>query len=114
MQRTKETLKFLSLDRAISLFKPFKFKQFSKIRLYFLLHFNSIWIIIGLFLEILVIFTLFSYRIMSSSVNSGVDPKADRIVQYIILRRDLLEPPLSWTLGALIAQGCHASIAALV
>ena len=51
---------------------------------------------------------------MSSSVNSGVDPKADRIVQYIILRRDLLEPPLSWTLGALIAQGCHASIAALV
>ena len=51
---------------------------------------------------------------MSSSANARVDPKSDRIVQYVVLRRDLLDPPLSWTLGSLVAQGCHASIAALV
>ncbi|XP_018646953.1 hypothetical protein Smp_104440 [Schistosoma mansoni] len=34
------------------------------------------------------------------------------IVQYIVLRRDLLTA-LNWPLGALIAQGCHAATAAI-
>lgn len=34
------------------------------------------------------------------------------IVQYIVLRRDLLTA-LNWPIGALVAQACHASTAAL-
>lgn len=36
----------------------------------------------------------------------------DPIVQYIILRRDLWADQ-GWPLGPLIAQACHASVAAL-
>lgn len=34
------------------------------------------------------------------------------LIQYIVLRRDLLDT-LKWPIGALVAQGCHASVAAL-
>ena len=34
------------------------------------------------------------------------------LIQYIVLRRDLLTT-LSWPVGAVIAQGCHASTAVL-
>ena len=34
------------------------------------------------------------------------------IVQYIVLRRDLLTV-LNWPVGALVAQACHASTAAV-
>ena len=37
---------------------------------------------------------------------------ASNLVQYIVVRRDLLDKP-GWSLGALIAQACHASTAAL-
>ena len=37
---------------------------------------------------------------------------ASKLVQYIVVRRDLLDKT-GWSLGALIAQGCHASTAAL-
>lgn len=36
----------------------------------------------------------------------------DPIVQYIVLRRDLWADQ-GWPLGPLIAQACHASVAAL-
>ncbi|XP_068928089.1 putative peptidyl-tRNA hydrolase PTRHD1 [Petaurus breviceps papuanus] len=35
------------------------------------------------------------------------------LVQYLVLRGDLARAPFSWPLGALVAQGCHAAIAAL-
>lgn len=44
----------------------------------------------------------------TSSGNEGDDP----IVQYIVLRRDLWAEQ-GWPLGPLIAQACHASVAAL-
>ncbi|NXY90759.1 PTRD1 hydrolase, partial [Alcedo cyanopectus] len=34
------------------------------------------------------------------------------LVQYVVLRGDLSRPPLSWPLGAVVAQGCHAALAA--
>lgn len=44
----------------------------------------------------------------TSSNDEGNDP----IVQYIVLRRDLWAEQ-GWPLGPLIAQACHASVAAL-
>ncbi|NWH88232.1 PTRD1 hydrolase, partial [Aegithalos caudatus] len=38
---------------------------------------------------------------------------AAALVQYVVLRGDLARPPLSWPLGALVAQGCHAALAAV-
>lgn len=35
----------------------------------------------------------------------------DTVVQYILVRKDLKGP--GWTKGALIAQACHASVAAI-
>ncbi|XP_064002695.1 putative peptidyl-tRNA hydrolase PTRHD1 [Pogoniulus pusillus] len=37
---------------------------------------------------------------------------AAALVQYVVLRGDLTRPPLSWPLGAVVAQGCHAALAA--
>ncbi|KAJ7341349.1 hypothetical protein JRQ81_005339 [Phrynocephalus forsythii] len=34
------------------------------------------------------------------------------LVQYVVLRGDLGREPLSWPLGALVAQACHAALAA--
>ena len=34
------------------------------------------------------------------------------LIQYIILRRDLLDS-FKWPIGALVAQGCHVSVAAI-
>ena len=39
-------------------------------------------------------------------------PATSTIVQYVILRRDLLKV-YDWPIGALITQACHASSAAL-
>ena len=38
--------------------------------------------------------------------------KSQQIVQYIVVRSDLVKT-LSWPLGALIAQACHASTAVM-
>ncbi|XP_042517164.1 putative peptidyl-tRNA hydrolase PTRHD1 isoform X1 [Macadamia integrifolia] len=40
----------------------------------------------------------------------GNTPDADVLVQYIVLRRDLID---SWPLGSIITQGCHASVSAI-
>lgn len=37
---------------------------------------------------------------------------AAALVQYVVLRGDLARPPRSWPLGAVVAQGCHAALAA--
>ncbi|XP_067150565.1 putative peptidyl-tRNA hydrolase PTRHD1 [Apteryx mantelli] len=39
-------------------------------------------------------------------------PDEEALVQYVVLRGDLCRAPLSWPLGALVAQGCHAALAA--
>ncbi|XP_064364315.1 putative peptidyl-tRNA hydrolase PTRHD1 [Dromaius novaehollandiae] len=39
-------------------------------------------------------------------------PEEEALVQYVVLRGDLRRAPLSWPLGALVAQGCHAALAA--
>lgn len=36
---------------------------------------------------------------------------ARTLVQYVVLRGDLRCEPLSWPLGALVAQACHAALA---
>ncbi|KAL5216575.1 hypothetical protein ABZP36_007976 [Zizania latifolia] len=39
----------------------------------------------------------------------GKEPE-DVVVQYVVLRRDLAD---AWPLGSVVAQGCHAAVAAL-
>ncbi|KMS99410.1 hypothetical protein BVRB_2g045330 isoform A [Beta vulgaris subsp. vulgaris] len=34
----------------------------------------------------------------------------DVVVQYVVLRRDLID---KWPLGSVVTQGCHASVAAI-
>lgn len=34
----------------------------------------------------------------------------DTVVQYVVLRRDLID---SWPLGSVVTQGCHAAVAAI-
>lgn len=34
----------------------------------------------------------------------------DVVVQYIIIRRDLMSPPYSYAIGSIVSQGCHASV----
>ncbi|KAG8375339.1 hypothetical protein BUALT_Bualt10G0089900 [Buddleja alternifolia] len=36
--------------------------------------------------------------------------EAETIVQYVVLRRDLID---TWPLGSVVTQGCHASVAAI-
>mmetsp|Transcript_21027 Transcript_21027/g.31354 ORF Transcript_21027/g.31354 Transcript_21027/m.31354 type:complete len:129 (+) Transcript_21027:817-1203(+) len=42
---------------------------------------------------------------------SSNDAKSDTVVQYVVVRRDLLKK--GWGTGPLMAQACHASTAAL-
>ncbi|KAM6139612.1 putative peptidyl-tRNA hydrolase PTRHD1 [Phoenicopterus ruber ruber] len=42
----------------------------------------------------------------------GAAAAAAALVQYVVLRGDLGRPPRSWPLGAVVAQGCHAALAA--
>ncbi|NXN12728.1 PTRD1 hydrolase, partial [Indicator maculatus] len=48
----------------------------------------------------------------SSMAAAGAAGAAASLVQYVVLRGDLARPPLSWPLGAVVAQGCHAALAA--
>jgi len=38
--------------------------------------------------------------------------KPDPVVQYIVLRKDLVDT-MKWPLGSVISQGCHAAVAAI-
>lgn len=44
-----------------------------------------------------------------AGVEAGKEAE-DVVVQYVVLRRDLVE---AWPLGSVVAQGCHAAVAAL-
>lgn len=50
--------------------------------------------------------------VQAPSATAAGDDANDPIVQYIVLRRDLWSEQ-GWPLGPLIAQACHASVAAL-
>ncbi|KAJ1623023.1 peptidyl-tRNA hydrolase II domain-containing protein [Pavlovales sp. CCMP2436] len=50
---------------------------------------------------------------MSKLSMSDAMSDADPLFQYVVLRRDLQEK-IGWPLGSLVAQGCHASVAAIV
>jgi hypothetical protein len=49
---------------------------------------------------------------MASTITPSAAPENDTIVQYIVLRRDLWRDE-GWQLGPILAQGCHAAIAAV-
>ncbi|KAI3898368.1 hypothetical protein MKW92_018692 [Papaver armeniacum] len=53
-----------------------------------------------------------SISIPSETVNNVEEkkPNSDVVVQYVVLRRDLID---SWPLGSVVTQGCHASVAAI-
>ncbi|KAL3844327.1 hypothetical protein ACJIZ3_001730 [Penstemon smallii] len=53
----------------------------------------------------------------NSNANANADTSVtcegtavDTVVQYVVLRRDLID---SWPLGSVVTQGCHASVAAI-
>ncbi|OMO86116.1 Peptidyl-tRNA hydrolase, PTH2 [Corchorus capsularis] len=45
-----------------------------------------------------------------SSEPTGAENKDDVLVQYVVLRRDLID---TWPLGSVVTQGCHASVSAI-
>lgn len=47
----------------------------------------------------------------ADSAATSASADADGLVQYVIVRRDLLKPPLDWPVGSVIAQACHACLA---
>ncbi|KAL9260609.1 putative peptidyl-tRNA hydrolase PTRHD1 [Drosera capensis] len=46
----------------------------------------------------------------SNPSNSGGAGREDVLVQYVVLRRDLIE---EWPMGSVVTQGCHAAVAAV-
>lgn len=51
------------------------------------------------------------FRSVRKMATSGAEPQV--LIQYVVLRKDLSQAPLSWPAGALVAQACHAATAAL-
>ncbi|XP_078438395.1 peptidyl-tRNA hydrolase II (PTH2) family protein [Wolffia australiana] len=50
---------------------------------------------------------------MSAEPDPAAPPRsadASRVVQYVVLRRDLID---SWPFGSVVTQGCHAAVAAV-
>nr|XP_033795188.1 putative peptidyl-tRNA hydrolase PTRHD1 [Geotrypetes seraphini] len=52
------------------------------------------------------------YALARSQWTSGKMAAPPRLVQYVVVRGDL-QRGLAWPLGALVAQACHASMAAV-
>ncbi|CAK9136776.1 unnamed protein product, partial [Ilex paraguariensis] len=46
----------------------------------------------------------------TGEVTQNSEPSPDTVVQYVVLRRDLID---TWPLGSVVTQGCHASVAAI-
>ncbi|CAH2073201.1 unnamed protein product [Thlaspi arvense] len=46
----------------------------------------------------------------SGNDENPAEKPVDVVVQYVVLRRDLID---SWPLGSVVTQGCHASVAAI-
>lgn len=53
----------------------------------------------------------YRWRSIAAPVTSYSKMAARTLVQYVVLRGDLRREPLSWPLGALVAQACHAALA---
>ncbi|KAJ6804051.1 putative peptidyl-tRNA hydrolase PTRHD1 [Iris pallida] len=47
---------------------------------------------------------------MSAAAAAPEREEKDVVVQYVVLRRDLID---TWPVGSVVAQGCHASVAAV-
>ncbi|KAH9297611.1 hypothetical protein KI387_029293, partial [Taxus chinensis] len=47
---------------------------------------------------------------MAASMASDVGNPEDVLVQYVVMRRDLID---IWPMGSVITQGCHAAVAAV-
>jgi len=47
---------------------------------------------------------------VGAGMASDVGNSEDILVQYVVMRRDLIE---NWPMGSIIAQGCHAAVAAV-
>jgi hypothetical protein len=41
------------------------------------------------------------------------DADLDPLVQYLVVRKDLLKKPFGWSTGSLIANACHARYSAV-
>ena len=52
-----------------------------------------------------------AFQLSRKMAASGGEPQI--LVQYLVLRKDLTQPPFSWPAGAVVAQACHAATAAL-
>ena len=37
----------------------------------------------------------------------------DTIIQYIVIRKDLMDPPYSYAIGSIVSQGSHSSVAVI-
>ncbi|KAL3747932.1 hypothetical protein ACJRO7_016710 [Eucalyptus globulus] len=46
----------------------------------------------------------------AASASASASAAEDVMVQYVVLRRDLID---AWPLGSVVTQGCHASVAAI-
>ena len=50
---------------------------------------------------------------VSEQSTTTTEKKKDVIVQYLIVRRDLLDEQ-KWPVGSVIGQACHASVAGMI
>ncbi|EER19608.1 conserved hypothetical protein [Perkinsus marinus ATCC 50983] len=46
-------------------------------------------------------------------MTDSTEPSMDYLVQYVVVRKDLMKDKKVWNQGAIIAQACHASTAAI-
>lgn len=46
----------------------------------------------------------------STTIAATGSTESDPLIQYVVLRRDLID---KWPLGSVVTQGCHASVAAI-
>ncbi|KAL3500188.1 hypothetical protein ACH5RR_039281 [Cinchona calisaya] len=46
----------------------------------------------------------------TSNTATSNSASEDPLIQYVVLRRDLID---TWPLGSVVTQGCHASVAAI-
>lgn len=46
----------------------------------------------------------------NNAANTEYNNTDDVLIQYVVLRRDLID---TWPMGSVVTQGCHASVAAI-
>ncbi|XP_002979308.2 putative peptidyl-tRNA hydrolase PTRHD1 [Selaginella moellendorffii] len=53
-----------------------------------------------------------SCKPMAQEIPTAEAAKEDVLIQYVVIRKDLVET-MKWPLGSVISQGCHAAVAAV-